>query len=365
MAQARELLQEALRHHQANDFSSAHKGYSQVLNSEPDNVDALNLMGLLCHQLRRHDIAFVMIARAIALKPDYAEAFNNLGNAQIGMNVLDGALVSFKRAVELKPDFGAAWFNLGEVLRKLGRFEEAIEPYRKAERLLPPNSLTPFHLSCVLEASGEAVEAEAAARRAVDLEPDSPNCWIVLGRALIRQDKQLEAAQCLEKALALQPDKVETLLETAGTFERWRMPDRAAEFYKLVLERDPEHDLALSRLLDMQLTLCDWRGYDAFCRRLVHRVEVEMANDAQVSIDVFNLHALPVSQDFTFRVAQHKARVIERQVADAKARSQFKFAPKRRDRIRVGYLLPYTTRQSMPLVLEPVVQRHDRTRFEL
>ncbi|HYM32810.1 MAG TPA: hypothetical protein VEU47_16025, partial [Candidatus Cybelea sp.] len=46
-------------------------------------------------------------------------------------------------------------------------------------------------------------------------------------------------------------------------------------------------------------------------------------------------------------------------------RSQFKFAPKRRDRIRVGYLLPYTTRQSMPLVLEPVVQRHDRTRFEL
>jgi predicted O-linked N-acetylglucosamine transferase (SPINDLY family) len=365
MAAAREQLDEALRHHQASDYAKAHAIYSEILDREPENVDAWNLLGLLLHQLKRPELAFAMIAKAITLKPDYAEAHNNLANVLWSMRHMEEAVRHFRRAVEIKPTLGAAWFNLGDVLRNLGRFAEAVEPYRRAETLMADNALAPFHLSCVLEATGQAVEAEAAARRSVAMEPESPTAWIVLGRALIRQDKQLEAAKCLEEALRLQPDKIETLLETAGTFERWRMPDRAAHFYKLILQRDPENGLALSRLFDMQLTLCDWREYDRFCAKVIGRIEREMADDVQVTTDVFNLHALPVSQEFTYKVARHKAKTMAREAAAARTRCNFTFSPKSSGKIRIGYLLPYTTKQSMPLVLEPVVEKHDRDRFEI
>lgn len=360
------LLHRALIHHEKREYPEANRLYTSILERDPLNVDAWHLLGMICYDSGRPEAAAAMIQRALALNPDFAEAWNNLGNAYATLGLHGQAVDAFETALRLKPANGLFWLNLGNSRRALGQFDKAITAYERSIELIPGNGVARYHLSACAHALRRFDQAEAAARQGLAMEPESVPLLLTLGRALIGQERHIEAAECLERALTLQPDKLDTLLETATIFEHWRMPDRAAQFYRLALERAPDHAQALARYLDMQLSLCDWSDYDEFCARLIRRIEGEMAKDQPVSTDVFNLHALPVDQDFTFRMARHKARHMAAEAAERKSRLAFAFPEPSRDRrIRLGYLLPYTTKQSMPLVLEPLIENHDRERFEV
>ncbi len=76
-----ESMNLALRHHAAGRSPEAESIYQQVLRADPNQPDALHLLGVIAHQVGNHDTAVDLITKAIAIKPDYAEAHYNLGNA--------------------------------------------------------------------------------------------------------------------------------------------------------------------------------------------------------------------------------------------------------------------------------------------
>ncbi len=78
----------------------------KVLREDPDNINALNLMGSICMDLK----AF-----------NDAEAF-------------------LHKAVGLAPDFAVAWSVLSASLKEQGKFEEAVEALEKALSLDPRNA---------------------------------------------------------------------------------------------------------------------------------------------------------------------------------------------------------------------------------
>ena len=61
----------------------------RMLSVDPDQVDALHLMGLSCHQQDRHQEALDLIGRAVKLDPTHADARNNLGNMLLEQGRLD------------------------------------------------------------------------------------------------------------------------------------------------------------------------------------------------------------------------------------------------------------------------------------
>lgn len=166
-----QLIQVALRHHQAGRLPQAEALYRQVLQQQPSHPDALHLLGMLLHQAGNSEVAVALINRAIladshnpvfyynlgtvyqallkpeeaagcyqkacALKPDFAEAYNNLGNALKDMGRLDNAAGCYQRAIALKPDFVEAINNLGNVFKELGKLDESLACYRRALLLSP------------------------------------------------------------------------------------------------------------------------------------------------------------------------------------------------------------------------------------
>jgi tetratricopeptide (TPR) repeat protein len=135
MATIPEILALAIQHHQAGRLQAAEQGYRQVLALEPDQIDALHLLGVVAYQAGKHEVAIKYIGRAIGLKGTEAAFHSNLGNAFRGLGRLDEAVACYRRAIELKPDYAEARSNLGNALTCLGKLDEAVACYRQVVEL--------------------------------------------------------------------------------------------------------------------------------------------------------------------------------------------------------------------------------------
>src|SRR2546423_13892145 len=51
----------------------------QILQSDPRNVPAMNLLGVIAHDVGRNDISIEWLKRAIAIQPESPGVWNNLG----------------------------------------------------------------------------------------------------------------------------------------------------------------------------------------------------------------------------------------------------------------------------------------------
>jgi len=200
-----ELIETALEHHTAGRLTEAEAMYRQILVHDPNDADALHLLGALVAQRGQGDAALALIDRAIAvdstvaefhnnkglilvnlgradeailahheavrLRPDFAEAHNNLGNALLKAGFVTEATDAFRQTIQLRPDYVNARNNLGVALREIGRMDEAIDAYRAA--IAADNQFVDPHtnLGAALHDIGKPEEAIPSFRRALELNP--------------------------------------------------------------------------------------------------------------------------------------------------------------------------------------------------
>ncbi|HVS73629.1 MAG TPA: tetratricopeptide repeat protein [Phycisphaerae bacterium] len=136
MNEIQQALQEAVAAHQAGDFGRAEELYRQVLEREPENADALHLLGVLFHQAGQTAQAMQLIERAIARRPRVAGYHVNLGTLYMESGGrLDEAIASFRRAIALDPTVAEAYNNLGTCLQEQALPADAMAAFRMALRL--------------------------------------------------------------------------------------------------------------------------------------------------------------------------------------------------------------------------------------
>ena len=71
-------LDQAVALHHVGKFSEAEQLYQQILVDNPQNADALHLLGVIAYQVGKHEIAINLITQAIEINPQQIEAYNNL-----------------------------------------------------------------------------------------------------------------------------------------------------------------------------------------------------------------------------------------------------------------------------------------------
>ena len=96
-------LLKAQHHHMAGRFSQAEAIYSEVLEYEPHNPDALHLLGVIKHRQGNVECAVDLISRALEAEPNFPEALNNLGNAFIDLNKFQEAVDSYNLSLDINP----------------------------------------------------------------------------------------------------------------------------------------------------------------------------------------------------------------------------------------------------------------------
>ena len=230
----------ALRHHGAGRLKEAERLYRRLLEADPYHAVAWHMLGVIAHQLGKHEFAAELIAKAVAIKPDDADAHANLALALQALGRLDDAVVSYRKALALKPDHAEALFNLGNAQKDLRHFQEAAESYRKVARSgprSPPRTATsepcspswggsrrpwpatagPFvlkpddaeahnNLGTALAELGELDAAAVSYRKALALKPEFADAWFNLHTTLYAPADMEPAAHCFEEALRAAPD---------------------------------------------------------------------------------------------------------------------------------------------------------------
>src|SRR5436309_7036528 len=96
-----EALADAVDHHRAGRLHVAEQVYRQILQLDPNDINALHLLGVLCNQQGKNDMAVDYISQALRRKPDFAEAHNNLGNALSAQGQVSEAIACYRRALQV------------------------------------------------------------------------------------------------------------------------------------------------------------------------------------------------------------------------------------------------------------------------
>jgi len=123
---AEQTFTQALALHQRGQLGEAERLYRQVLARHPDNLDALNLLGVLALQTGRNEQAIDLIGRALARNDRVADFHNNIAEAYRRCARLDAAAAHFAKAAELEPRFVEAHQNLAGILRAQGKWVSVV-----------------------------------------------------------------------------------------------------------------------------------------------------------------------------------------------------------------------------------------------
>jgi predicted TPR repeat methyltransferase len=218
-------LQTAIAHHQAGALDKAERIYRAVLRKQPNNANALNLLGLVAHAGGRNDRAETLIRKALKANPQGVSFWRNLAAVLCAKDDTEGAEAAFRTVLRLAPDDFAAHNDLGNLYNGQRRLGEALDCYRRAVALQPGSALSQYNLANALYKCGEKPAALTAIRRAVALDPDQPRSQHMLralsGEAADNAPEGYVTALFDDYAATFDQDLVERL--------DYRVPEQLAE----------------------------------------------------------------------------------------------------------------------------------------
>ncbi len=226
------LLRKAHAAHIEGAFAQAEKLYKAILRHDPDNFDALHLMGFLNHQRGRQVEALLFLAAALKRNAQSVEAHLNYGLALQALDRAEDALASYGNAVAIEPDNADLLNKYGAALLGLGRPQEAL----------------------------------AILDRALIWDPDKIELLGNRGNALIKLNRPDEAIISYDNARGVGGDSAQLLTNRAHALRRLNRPEEALADLRTAVALDPNYAEAQFELGMVLLTLGEfeegWAAYE-------------------------------------------------------------------------------------------------------
>ena len=133
------LVAEATNAHRGGRVAEAANLYQQVLQRDPDNLNALNLFGVLALQAGEVQQAIASIEHAIRVDASRAPIHFNLGNAYLQAGQAIDATNAYRRALAIDNSMVDAWCGLAAALTLSGDYYDAIAAAEQALRPVDQN----------------------------------------------------------------------------------------------------------------------------------------------------------------------------------------------------------------------------------
>ncbi|MGA2441511.1 MAG: tetratricopeptide repeat protein [Tepidisphaeraceae bacterium] len=354
-------IESGLSHHQAGRLAEAERVYRQVLTEQPDNAEALHLLGVLAAQTGKSGAAVELIGRAVRLKPDLADAHYNLGKALTETGRVDEAIDSYRQAIRLKPDNAVAHNNLGIALRDTGQLEKAVASYREAIRLKGDYPEAHNNLGIALKDMGRLDEAIACYRQAIGINPHYAEARGNLGNALSDLGRLEEAIAAYRDAIRLKLDFAQAHYGLGIAARAKGQLDQAIASYRQAIRLKPD----LAELHNnLGIALMDMGQLDEAIAS--YRQAIRLKGDDAIAHGnlVFALHYHP---GYDAGMICEEARRWNRQHAEP-LKKFIRPHGNNRDpdrRLRIGYVSADFRDHAVGQNLLPLLREHDHRQMEI
>ncbi len=232
---AKRRLVEALEHLHKKEFRDAEKLAKEVINDEPDNVDALRLLSIIASKAGCYQDAEKLLRRVVELKPRHIDAWHELSGALKEQDKYSEAIDVLKQAIEIDANNHQSYYLLGSSLALAAKPFEAIEPYKKALQLKPVFAPAMLGLGHVLKTVGQSEDGVQAYRDAIKLRPAFAEAyWSLANLKTYRfTDEDIgEMKTQLARIEENNEDRAHFCFSLAKAYEDRSDFDRSFEYYK-------------------------------------------------------------------------------------------------------------------------------------
>ncbi len=357
-----QALQVALAHHKQGTIATAEELYEKVLQVNPQQQDALHLLGVTRFQRGRLDEAEALVRRALAINPQASAYHNSLGRILLRSGQRDAGLAALREALRLSPQNPEAFFNLAEAELSANNPDEAARLFEQCLVLKPIYPEARFGLANAVRVRDGWAASIPHYQIAAAQAPDSPTAQHMLCAALMLSGHLDDALRLLLKGAERWPQVAEFHLALGSVhFIQGRLQE-AIRTYERALELAPNSVVGLDGLVETRRRACDWRDdMEALERRLVERFRHDQAAGLPAQMRIFTaLYTAFAPQDL---LAIARANAIQAQPYDAHPRHGA--AAKADGRLRVGYLIADVRDHPNAHNTLLLYGLHDRSRYEV
>ena len=235
------LLLLGLDLHKQSRFKDARTVYEQVLVKQPNNFDALHLLGVTFLSGENAAEAVRLILKALEVNPQDAIAHTNLGVAYANLKQHEKALEAYEKAISINGNFADAHYNRGNTLSDLKRFDNAIQSYGKAIAINAKHARAYYNKGNALLELKRTSEAVACYRLAILIVPDYPEAFNNLGQALRELKDFSSALENFNAAIELKENYVDAYYNKADTLSSLNRFHEAILMYEKVLIFNQDH----------------------------------------------------------------------------------------------------------------------------
>ena len=337
----------------------------QAMALAPQDMDIQIQLGST-HALRGEDeLATTILTAVAAARPGVPEISEMLGSLLLRRDDATGAVQQLAPLLEPGTLSDSGLFCLGQAAKVVKDYRLAEQAFATLVGRDASQADAEAELSVLFYARRAYRESLDAALSALAKKPDLLRALNGAALALSALREHSRALEFLDRALALAPGDPWSLMQAARTAESAHDLPRTVRHCEAMLAIQPDHGEALALLVHAKLSVCDWAGYDGFTARLVERTGAQVEGDGPVTVDVFNLQALPAPYALIAGAARLRSQGIAARMERERNGLAFAHIRHSRSRLRIGYLLPSTWFHSLPHVLRGIIEKHDRSRFEV
>ena len=309
--------------------------------------------------------AEVALERALKIEPDNRQVRRDLAAILIDNHDVIRAKDHCQILIDSVNDDPKFLTELGVLLFCMKDVQGAREAFDKAHNLDSSHCLATIGKAACEYGLGNEAQADLLFEQGLQGLPENRTVSVALISIFGASIPRRYVRALLEVTIDLAWDDTDALLSVAYYAYAHRFGGPALKGFRRLSELSPERQGILSSLLDIQLTMCEWADVKDLGEQLERDVQQTIEDQRPLLIDVWNLFAVGVDYPVLGRAAKYKSRQIYDSLDEDRIKAGFTFARRSKEKIRLGYLCPYTHRSSHIDNLYTVVSRHDRTRFDV
>ena len=379
--------------HKLGSILEAAKVYFDVLKLEPNNFDALHLLGMIAAQNKDYEQAFTYLAKAIEVNPIEAAAYSNLGMALHESGRPEEAIVFYKKALELNPDLIDALYNCagsyqalnnlsmalnlynevlrinpelfqahnnrGNVLQKMHRFQEAFDSYGEAIKI-NANFPEPYNnLGNLFYVKSDHSKALENLNKALEIRSDYAEAYNNRGNVKVALKLNEEALADFQRAIELDPSYAEPHHNCANLFLDTHRYEEALVRYELALALKPNYEYVHGAQVYTKLQICDWTDLELQTAQLITKI----ALGEKAAIPFLGISLID-SGPLQKQIAQ--TWVADKHLASDDLPPLLLGAPKAKGaKIRLGYYSADFHNHATMYLMAKLFEAHDHSQFEL
>jgi tetratricopeptide (TPR) repeat protein len=245
---------------ESNHFELAKNIFELILSKIPDELNALNFLGLIYLQKKDFHLSEKYFLSALEKDNSQAIIFNNYANLLKEFQRWSDSINAYEKAIKLDGGSAEIHSNLGLVFHQIGQWTQALASYEKAINLNPEYLPSFYNLANTLKALEQYEDALVIYKYVYSKKPDDINVLINLGLTLKDLGCFEEALENLKAAIELAQNSSEGHLNLGNVYFDLAKFDLAIKSYNQALKINPKNADALTNRGNIYYCLKDFRN---------------------------------------------------------------------------------------------------------